>query len=126
MIQTCSCNGYEKRHHRNQGIDKPDYTAIADIRESVIKALLNENAALKARVRNLEIEVAGNLQYQRRKNIVVSGIATDNVEEMMEPAVVDILKKVDVIVSPRDIEAVHKIGKDSKRTIVRFRQQKGR
>ena len=51
-------------------------TAIADIRESVIKALLNENAALKARVRNLEIEVAGNLQYQRHKNIIVSGIVT--------------------------------------------------
>ena len=38
-------------------------TGIADIRELVIKALLNENAALKACVRNLEIEVAGNLQY---------------------------------------------------------------
>ena len=39
---------------------------------------------------------------------------------MLEPAVIDILKKVDVIVSQRDIEAVHRIGKDSKRTIVHF------
>ena len=81
--------------------------AIADIRELVIKALLNENSALKARVRKLEIEVADNLQYQRRKNIVVSGIFTDIVDKMLEPAVVDILKKVNVVVPSREIEAVH-------------------
>ena len=75
---------------------------------------------MKARVRKLEIEVADNLQYQRRKNIVVSGISTDILDKMLEPAVVDILKKVDVVVSPREIEAVHRIGKNRQRTIVRF------
>ena len=44
--------------------------AIADIRDSIVQALLNENSALKVRVRKLEIEVADNLQCQRRNNII--------------------------------------------------------
>ena len=43
---------------------------------------------------------------------------------MLEHAVVDILKKVDVVVSPREIDAVHRIGKDRQRTVVHFVNRK--
>ena len=86
--------------------------------------LLNENSALKVHVRKLEIEVADNLKYQRGNNIVLSGISTDVVDELLEPTVIDILKKIDVVVSQREIEAVHTIWKDRKRTIVCFVNRK--
>ena len=49
---------------------------------------------MKVHVRKLEIEVADNLQYQRGNDIVLSGISTDVVDELLEPTVIDILKKI--------------------------------
>ena len=48
--------------------------AISEIRDSGIKSLINDNLQLKDRVRKLEIELAENQQYQRRSNIVITGI----------------------------------------------------
>ena len=45
--------------------------AISEIRDSIIKSLINDNLQLKDRVRKLEIELAENQQYQRRSNTVI-------------------------------------------------------
>ena len=55
--------------------------AIGDIRDSVIKALISDNQLLKDRVRKLELELAENQQYQRRFNIVISGIPSSITDE---------------------------------------------
>ena len=81
--------------------------AIGEIRDSVIKSLINDNLQLKDQVRKLEIELADNQQYQRRSNIP-SSIKDGNVES----TVVDISNKIDVPVSPRDIQAAHRIGRN--------------
>ena len=43
---------------------------------------------------------------------------------MLKPTVIDILKEIDVVVSRREIEAVDRIWKDKKRTMVRFVNRK--
>ena len=98
--------------------------AISDIRDSVIKALINDNQQLKDRVRKLEIELSENQQYQRRSNIVISGIPPSIKDENVESTVVSILNSIDVPMSPRDVQAAHRIGMDKERTIVRFVNRK--
>ena len=98
--------------------------AIGDIRDSVIKALISDNQLLKDRVRKLELELAENQQYQRRSNIVISGIPSSITDEQVESKVVDILNKINAPVCLRDIQAAHRIGRDKQRTIVRFVNRK--
>ena len=76
--------------------------AISEIRDSAIKALINENTLLKNRVQKLEVELAENSQYLRRSNIVISGIPSLNNDVGIESTVIDILKVIDVPVKPRD------------------------
>ena len=79
--------------------------AISDIRDSVIKVLINDNQQLKDRVRKLEIELSENQQYQRRSNIVISGIPSSIKDGNVESTVVSILNRIDAPVSPRDVQA---------------------
>ena len=92
--------------------------AISEIRDSVIKALINENTLLKTRVHKLEVELAENSQYLRRTNIVISGIPSLNNDVGIESTVID------VPVKSRDIAAVHRIGKHKEETMVRFVNRK--
>ena len=98
--------------------------AISEIRDSIIKSLINNNLQLKDPVRKLEVELTENQQYQRRSNIVISGIPSSIKDENVGSTVVDILNKIDVPVAPRDIQAAHRIGRYKERTIVRFVNRK--
>ena len=63
-------------------------------------------------------------QYLRRSNIVILGIPSLNNDVGIDSTVIDTLKVIDVLVKPRDIEAVHRIGKHKEETIVRFVNRK--
>ena len=75
-------------------------------------------------MQKLEVELAENSQYLRRCNIIVSGIPSSNNDVGLESTVIDVLKVINVPVKPRDIVAVHRIGKKKEETIVRFVNRK--
>ena len=81
-------------------------------------------ADIKSSIQQIEVELAENSQYLRRSDIVISGIPSLNNDVAVESTVIDILKVIDVPVKPRDIEAVHRIGKHKEETIVRFVNRK--
>ena len=62
-------------------------------------------------MKKLEVELS---------NIIISGISAEITDDKIEPVVIKVLQQVNVPVSPRDIEASHRIGRDKKQTIVRF------
>ena len=63
-----------------------------------------------------------NQQYQRCSNIVISGIPSSIKDENVASTEVSILNRIDVPVSPRDVQAAHKNWKE--RTITRFVNRK--
>ena len=77
---------------------------------------------------NLKIEfgnwkvLSENQQYQRCSNIVISGIPSSIKDENVASTEVSILNRIDVPVSPRDVQAAHKNWKE--RTIIRFVNRK--
>ena len=66
---------------------------------------------LENKVISLESSINQVKQYDRRKNIVISGIPDDISDNDLECTVVDIMKDVDVDINSSDIEACHRIGK---------------
>ena len=117
-------NGFKERFGDIKSSFNQINLAISDIRDSVVRALINDNQQLKDRVRKFEIELSENQQYQRRSNFVISGIPSSIKGENVESTVVSILNRIDVPVSPRDVRAAHRICKDKERTIVRFVNRK--
>ena len=115
---------------RFDGVDKE----LLNIKDVVIKNLQDENQRLRSKIENLEkkvisLEGNGNLleQYGRRNNLEITGIPDEIKDEDLEEKVIEILNKIDVNVSTKDIEACHRIGKsreNSKKTIIRFVNRK--
>ena len=115
---------------RFDGVDKE----LLNIKDVVIKNLQGENQRLRSKIENLEkkvisLEGNGNLleQYGRRNNLEITGIPDEIKDEDLEEKVIEILNKIDVNVSTKDIEACHRIGKsreNSKKTIIRFVNRK--
>ena len=115
---------------RFDGVDKE----LQLIKDVVIKNLQDENQRLRSKIENLEkkvisLEGNGNLleQYGRRNNLEITGIPDEIKDEDLEEKVIEILNKIDVNVSTKDIEACHRIGKsreNSKKTIIRFVNRK--
>lgn len=106
---------------------------ILEIRNVIIKNLLDENNKLKTKVKSLsdkveslEADIAAQDLYCRRNNIEFSGITNDVVDENLEAHVIKICKDIGVKVTEADIEACHRLqGKsEPKRTIVRFVNRK--
>ena len=67
------------------------------------------------------------VQYDRRNNVVFSGIPENVPDNNLESTVISALSDIDVQVEPRDIEACHRIGKPTsktQKTIVRFVNRK--
>ena len=105
-----------------------------NIKDVVIKNLQDENQGLRSKIENLEkkvisLEGNGNLleQYGRRNNLETTVIPDEIKDEDLEEKVIEILNKIDVNVSTKDIEACHGIGKsreNSKKTIIRFVNRK--
>ena len=101
---------------------------IISIKETVIKRLAEENARLKQRVNDLEVEVYKSQQYDRRNNIELNGIPSSVDQMNLESTVIKVLESIDVRVNEADIEACHRLNKTqqdgSKTTIVRFVNRK--
>ena len=100
------------------------------MKDVIIKNLQVENERLRKKVNVLEnkvltLESERNLleQYRRRNNIEITGIPDNVSDQVLEEKVVDILNEISDDVSPKDIEACHRVGvskNNSKKTIVRF------
>ena len=100
------------------------------MKDVIIKNLQVENEHLRKKVNVLENKILtidsehNSLeQYGRRNNIKITRIPGSVPDQNLEEKVVDILNKITVNVSPKDIEAFHCVGiwKNSlKKTIVRF------
>ena len=107
---------------------------MLNLKDVIIKDLQVENQRLRSRIINLEKKVisleenSNSLeQYGRRNNLEITGIPDDVDDQKLEEKVIEILDKIDVNVSSKDVEACHRIRKSknsSKTTIVRFFNRK--
>ena len=107
---------------------------IINLKDIVIKNLQDENARLKVKCEKLENRVAilesnhdDLAQYGRCNKIVFSGIPENVPDKNLESMVMSALSNIDVQVEPRDIDACHRNGKPTSKTmktIVRFVNRK--
>ena len=115
------------------GFDRVD-KKLLNLKDVVKKNVQIENQCLCSKVDNLEkkvisLEENGNLleQYDRRNNLEIISILNEIEHIDLEGKVVEILDKIEVNVSSKDIEACHHIGKskdNSQKTIISFVNQK--
>ena len=101
---------------------------MLNLKNVIIKNLQVVNQRLRNKINNLQKkaisleENSNSLERYGRRNILeISGIPDDINDQNLEEKVTEILDKVDVNVSSKDIEACHQIGKSknsSKTTIV--------
>ena len=107
---------------------------LLNLKDVIIKNLQVENERLRKKVNvrenkflTLESEHNSLEQYGRRNNIEITRIPDKVPYQNLEEKVVDILNEISVDVSPKDIEACHRVGvskNNSKKTIVRFINKK--
>ena len=106
---------------------------ISEMRNEIIKNLVEENKKLQEKVKNLEekinqvaVSTESTNQYGRRNNIEISGIPDFVKDEDLEDTVKDIMENIDVKTKKRDIEACHRLPptKNNKKVIVRFISRK--
>ena len=100
---------------------------VINLKDVIIRGLLEENAKLRNRVEVLENKFNHLKQYGRCNNIEVPGIPDSVGDNELECSVIKFMKAVDIEVDDHDIEACHRIGKskrDSKKTIVHFCNRK--
>ena len=96
---------------------------IINLEDIVINNLQDENARLKEKCKKLENRVAilqpnynDLAQYDRRNNVVFSGIPENVPDNNLESTVISVLSEIDVQVEPRDVEACHQIRKPTSKT----------
>ena len=89
---------------------------LLNVKNVIIKNLRVENECLRKKVNVLENKVLtleskhNSLeQYGRRNNIEIRGIPDNVRDQNLEEKVVDISNKISVDVSPKDIEACHRV-----------------
>ena len=107
---------------------------LLNLKDVIIKNLQVENECLRKKVNVLEnkiltLESEHNSleQYECRNNIEITGIPDSVPNQNLEEKVVDILNEITVNVSPKDIEACHRVGvskNSSNRAIVHFINRK--
>ena len=107
---------------------------LLNLKDVVIKNLQIENQRLRSKVDNLEkkvisLEENGNLleQYGQINNLEIMGTSNEIEDVDLEGKVIEILDKIKVNVSSKDIEACHRIVKskdNSKKTIICFVNRK--
>ena len=123
---TLIINLEKKMTSRFDGLD----IELLNLEDVIIKNLQVQNERLRKKVNVLENKVLtlesehNSLeQYGRRNNIEITGIPDNVTDQILEEKVVDILSEISVDVSPKDIEACHRVcvsKNNSKKTIVRF------
>ena len=82
------------------------------------------NSLLLKRLVNMERQCWANAQYSRRECLEVVGIPDSVQNNELEDKVLTIFKKIGSEVSPRDIEACHRLKKDNDKVIVKFSRRK--
>ena len=111
---------------------------MLNLKDVIIKDLQVENQRLRNKINNLEKKVtsleekSNSLeQYGWRNNPEITGIPDDVDDQNLEEKVIEILDKIDVNASSKDIarywKACHRIGKSKKlvkTTVVRFVKRK--
>ena len=69
---------------------------------------------MKKKVISLEENSNSLEQHGRRNNLEITGIPDDVDDQKLEEKVIEILDKINVNVSSKDVEACHRIGKSKK------------
>ena len=126
--------------------DLADLKAIRDsideLKNNLIRLILEENKKLKERVKNIEeinknleedfadmeVAVAKQDRYSRRNNIEIGGIPDHFDGDQLEDVAIAILNKLDVKCVSHDLEACHRLSltkkekssRRPKRTVLRF------
>ena len=138
-------------HNGSKGLkDLADLKAIRDsideLKNNVIRLILDDNKKLKQRVVNIEeinrkleddlaymeIEVAKQDRYSRRNNIEIGGIPEKFNDDQLEDVAIAILNKLEVNCVSNDLEACHRLpltkkekySSHPKRSILRFVNRK--
>ena len=108
-------------------------TDILEIRDAIIKNLLDENKRLQSRVSthedkvdSLEKELAAQDLYCRRNNVEVSGISSQIKDDQLETHVIKLFNDIGVEIKDSDIEACHRLPskENPKKAIIRFVNRK--
>ena len=82
------------------------------------------NSLLSKRLVDMEKQCWANTQYSRRECLEVVCIPESVQNNELEDKVLTIFKKIGCEVSPRDIEAFHRLKKDNDRAIIKFSGRK--
>ena len=96
------------------------------MKKNVISLEENSNRAIRSKQGAYKWNFIYNL-LDRRNNLEITGILADVEDQNLEEKVIEILDKIDVNVSSKDIEACHQIGKSKhfpKATIAQFFNRK--
>lgn len=117
-------------------------TDVEEVKNVIIKNLVEANKNLQNTVKTLQekikkmeqneketkIYIEKQNQYGRRNNVEISGIDNEIEDDQLEDKVIDILKKIDVVVTKEEIEACHRLPptrkNKTKKTIIRFVNRK--
>ena len=91
--------------------------------ESELSIVKNVNSLLSKRLVDMERQCWANAQYSRRECLEVVGIPQSVKDDELENVVIQVANKVGVTICERDMQAVHRIGKEG-RTIVKFSNRK--
>ena len=104
---------------------------IINLKEIVIRNLQDKNEKLSRRYKQLEKRCSkyesdhnALAKYDRRKNIVLSGIPESISEDVLEESVTLVLADIDISVESRDIEACHRFGKPDRDNCAVCEQEK--
>ena len=111
---------------------RDDFSSLKDV---VIKRLQEDNAQLRTKcdclerkVNVLQSSIDDLEQYDRRNNIILSGIPDSVSDDNLEETVTAILSDIDIQVTTNDVEACHRIGQSDKnkpkKTIICFVNRK--
>ena len=99
-------------------------TGVVTRLESEVSILRRVNDELQKQLISTERQCWANAQYSRRECIEVAGIPSSVSDDNLENKVLKIFDKLGVPINPNNIEACHRIKKDSDRTIVKFNKRK--
>ena len=132
QIKQKGANYYSAVTSKQGGICKQRNCRSSTPAESEFSQLESENSIVKQansllskRLVNMERQCWANAQYSRRECLEVVGIPDSVQNNELEDKVLTIFKKIGSEVSPRDIEACHRLKKGNDRVIVKFSRHKG-
>ena len=91
--------------------------------ESELSVVKNINNLLSKRLVYMERQCWANAQYSRRECLELVGIPQSVKDDNLEEVVTQIVNKVGINITERDMQAVHRIGKEV-RTIIKFANRK--